>query len=339
MNLKALIAPIALASTYAAATSRKQSEFIQEYVPNWPTRSPAEVAEIESRIAEADVAMFSDYYSFVGLDQRGWLAFAIDNNRQRAVGRYEADHATFMYDGESGFVDIAGYGEYETEDQALLHVPDSPDFTFERSDTETVVRSTKHDLTLRFGELNPHFHENKPDASIIMGIARATLSWQGREFTGDIIGERLGFKDFDRRDMGSMLAKQSLSNRSFQGLYLMTEYGEIIYLRASTMKLGLVGGPSAVGFGQYDDQSGMLSSVRVTADTWRSAPGLYKVPSSWTATWGTDRKYLLTVAEVDRKVYSNWGVGGFAMSFVEGTLTRNDGQESRIAGFAELILP
>ena len=339
MNLKTLIAPIALASTYAVATSRKQSEFIQEYAPNWPTHSPEEVAEIESRIAEAEVAMFSDYYSFVGLDQRGWIAFAIDNNRQRAVGRYEADHATFMYDGESGFVDIAGYGKYETEDQALLHVPDSPDFTFERSETETIVKSTKHDLTLRFGALNAHFHENKPDASIIMGIAPATLSWQGRELTGDIVGERLGFKDFDRRDMGSMLAKQSLSNRSFQGLYLMTEYGEIIYLRASTMEMGLVGGPSAVGFGQYGDHSGMLSSLSITADQWRSAPGLYKVPRAWTATWGTDRKYLLTLAEVDSKVYTNWGLGGFVMSFVEGTLTSEDGESSRIGGLAELILP
>ena len=339
MKRKTLLTPIALASTYGAAITRKSSEFRQGYTPDWPTRAADEVVQIESRIAEAEVAMFSDYYSFVGRDERGWVAFAIDNNRQRAVDYYEADHATFMYDGETGFVDIAGYGKYDTADHTLLHVPDSASFTFERDQTQTVMQSMTEDLILSFGELDAHFHDSRPEASILMGIAPATLSWRGRELTGDIIGERLGFKNFDRRKMGPMLAKQTLSSRSFQGLYLTTEHGEIIYLRASTMQLGLIDGPSAIGFGRHDDYSGMLNSVTVTADRWQPGPGLFSLPSSWTATWWTDREYKLTLSTIDTKVYSNWGLGAFAMSFAEGTITNPDGSRAKVAGFAELIIP
>ena len=339
MNRKILFAPLALASAFSAAVTRKQSDFRQEYVPDWPTRSPQEVADIEANIAAADIAMFTDYYSFVGLDERGWIGFAIDNNRQRAGSEYEADHATFLYDGETGFVDIAGYGTYETSDEALLHVPDSQYFTFDRSDTETVLQSAQHDLVLRFGDTNPYFHDSRPEASVIMGIAPATLSWNGREITGDIVTERLGFKDFDRRKMGSVIAKQTLSNRGFHGLYLMTEYGEVIYLRAANMTLGLMEGPSAFGFGDHADHSGLLQSVNITVDEWRTAPGLYRLPRSWSATWGQERTFSLSVTEADNKIYTNWGLGGFAMTWVEGTLTSGTGERSRIAGFAEVMLP
>ena len=339
MKLKTLLTPLALASAYAAAATRKQSEFGQEYAPDWPTRSPGEVAEIEANIASADTAMFTDYYSFVGRDERGWIGFAIDNNRQRAGSEYEADHATFMYDAEIGFVDLVGYGTYETSDEALLHVPDSAYFTFERSESETVLTSTKHDLVLRFGRTEPHFHDSRPQASALMGLAPATLSWQGRELTGDIVSERLGFKDFDRRKMGSALAKQTLSNKGFHGLYLTTEHSEVIYLRASNMELGLIDGPSAVGFGNPGGHSGMFRSVNISVDAWRAAPGFYRLPRSWSATWGEGGEFSLSVSEADSKIYTNWALGGFAMTWVEGTLRSAAGDRSHVAGFAELILP
>ncbi len=43
-------------------------------------------------VSASDLVTVSDYFSFVGADEQGHVAFAIDNNRGRDGNAYQAEH-------------------------------------------------------------------------------------------------------------------------------------------------------------------------------------------------------------------------------------------------------
>jgi len=55
----------------------------------------------------------SDYFSFVGADQHGRVAFALDNNRGRDGEAFQAEHFVVLHDEHEGWTDIAGNGPYD----------------------------------------------------------------------------------------------------------------------------------------------------------------------------------------------------------------------------------
>src|SRR3989441_341557 len=57
----------------------------------------------------------SDYFSFVGADQEGRVAFALDNNRGRDVEAFQAEHFVVLHDERKGWIDVLGSGPYDKD--------------------------------------------------------------------------------------------------------------------------------------------------------------------------------------------------------------------------------
>src|SRR5207244_4365034 len=72
----------------------------------------------------------SDYFSFVGADQHGRVAFALDNNRGRDGEAFQAEHFVVLHDEQDGWMDVAGNGPYDNPKKELARIPDSPFFQF-----------------------------------------------------------------------------------------------------------------------------------------------------------------------------------------------------------------
>jgi hypothetical protein len=85
---------------------------------------PASASAIER------LAYYSDYFSFIGGDANGFVAFALDNNRGIDGSDYQAEHFGVLYDENSGWVKLVGTGDYENVHGELERIPNSPHFTF-----------------------------------------------------------------------------------------------------------------------------------------------------------------------------------------------------------------
>src|SRR5207302_5101949 len=72
----------------------------------------------------------SDYFSFVGADQEGRVAFALDNNRGRDGEAFQAEHFAMLHDEHKGWMDVVGSGPYDNLKKKLDRIPDSPSFQF-----------------------------------------------------------------------------------------------------------------------------------------------------------------------------------------------------------------
>ena len=62
--------------------------------------------------AAQHLAYYSDYFSFIGRDASGYVAFALDNNRGVDGPDYQAEHFGVMYDQKAGWVPLSGAGDY-----------------------------------------------------------------------------------------------------------------------------------------------------------------------------------------------------------------------------------
>lgn len=87
----------------------------------------------EHLLAGAHLAYVSDYFSFVGADDRGRVAFALDNNRGRDDAAEETVQAEHLYAvlhvEHEGWQPLEGLGRYAASEN-LLEIPDSLAFTF-----------------------------------------------------------------------------------------------------------------------------------------------------------------------------------------------------------------
>src|SRR5437660_12514124 len=86
----------------------------------------------------------SDYFSFVGADQHGRVAFALDNNRGRDGEAFQAEHFVVLHDEHNGWMDVAGNGAYDNLTKELDRIPDSPFFQFAgEPDTGRTISNTQ----------------------------------------------------------------------------------------------------------------------------------------------------------------------------------------------------
>ncbi len=73
----------------------------------------------------------SDYFSFVGQDSQGHVAFAFDNNRGRDGEAYQAEHFLALHDERQGWIALDGNGFFDNTKHDLKTIPDSPSFLFQ----------------------------------------------------------------------------------------------------------------------------------------------------------------------------------------------------------------
>lgn len=72
-------------------------------------------------IAGAELAYVADYFSFIGADAQGHVAFAVDTNRGRDGADFRAEHLyAVLHDERRGWVDVRGNGCFPNPEGQLL---------------------------------------------------------------------------------------------------------------------------------------------------------------------------------------------------------------------------
>ena len=276
----------------------------------------------------------SDYFSFVGADSQGRVAFALDNNRGRDGEKYQAEHFVVLHDEHQGWVNVAGNGRYENTKKELARIPDSPFFQFKNTpETGLAITSAKNQLTLRIEPLKQRTHRTDGKSTMWYGSAPAVLTWQGRTIPGRVIYEYLVMPDFNRltRTYWGMW-------NEFQGLYLQAEGSNDIYLHSQQSERMAALAGTLVGFSVFNELPESLNGLRVEILDSEFAPGFYRWPTAWRITWTGSRGLAsMTLSLSYQKKIANWMIGGFSMGIVSGELSY-DGRIWSVYGLAELIM-
>jgi|CXWL01.1.fsa_nt_gi hypothetical protein len=278
-----------------------------------------------------DLEYFSDYFSFVGQDEHGPVAFALDNNRGRAGHSFQAEHFVVLHDAAAGWVSVRGDGRYPNPAGVLATIPDSADFHFEGSPTSGLaIASPSNGLRLAMAPLTERTRRSfSGSGEVVMATAPATLFWRGRTLPGRVIHEGLAIPGANR-----MVRKVVGAWKDFQGLYLMVGAGEgdlYLHHQATT-------GPGATeGFLVEGEETLPFSDLVVQVPRRAAAFGFYRWPAEWRVSGRTARgPFVLTLSAQDRNGISNWLVGGFSMAVARGELEAN-GRRRAVQGLAELL--
>jgi hypothetical protein len=280
-----------------------------------------------------DLVYYSDYFSFTGRDGRGYVAFAMDNNRGRDGDTYQAEHFLVLHDEREGWVELLGNGGYENRNKELEAIPDSPYFRFSGSAAEGfLIKSGKNDLKLKIGAMVTRISRSGKDGLYEMGSSDALLEWRGRSIKGRVIYEYLYKPGFNRLTRGSFGVF-----KDFHGLYLMINGTGDLYFHHRKGK------PSSItknedGFLFLNGGAMILPFSEVKPSKYRQAFGFYRWPMRWEGKISLDGKPAsIHIDTVEFKVIKGWIIGGFAMSIAHGTL-EVEGKRYSLYGFAELII-
>ena len=279
------------------------------------------------------LAYYSDYFSFVGEDAQGRVAFALDNNRGQDGERFQADHFVVLHDEQRGWVPMRGSGRYPNSAGALETIPDSADFAFAGAPEKGMrITSGSNALTLEIAPIHKMVERAKGDARYWLGSAGATLAWSGRTIPGRVIYEYLyrpGWNRLARRYFGEW--------HDFHALYLRTADGGDLYLhRENPVGEEPLHG-RMLGFLVLGGRASALREMQIDVTRRSQAWGLYRWPQSWRASFVANGvPYRLDVALAERETVANWLIGGFAMGIARGEL-RRDGEALSLYGLAELI--
>lgn len=301
--------------------------------------------------AETRYEYRSDFVSFVGRDERGRVAFALDTNRGRDRESFQAEHFGVLYAEGAGWVELAGNGEVPNEKKELAAITSSKHYAYSGTPTSGLVIAGKtNELVLTIEPFTVHTHRERKSATFDTGSATATLTWKGRTLVGRAIWEGCYLPDTN------LIADPDMDffGDGWHGLYAVVEP------RADAAK---VGGPKAdtanstlgdlrlhladgdvsklvlpqQGFLQLDGDARLAKKLEFTPSDWSQGSGFFRWPARWRANW-LDREKPLKVdlALVDREVILTWVVGGFAVAIAKGELVI-DGVKHEVWGLAQII--
>jgi hypothetical protein len=286
-------------------------------------------------VSASDLVTVSDYFSFVGADAQGHVAFALDNNRGRDGSAYQVEHFyVVLHDERQGWMHVSGIGRYENTHHALLPIPDSSFFQFVgQPATGLTITSPVNQLTLRLDAIQERLVLADAETLFAMGSAAAQLSWKERVIPGRVIYEYLVKKHFN------LMTRRSLKGLgAFQGLYLLAGEASDLYVQRSLMKLTVAGTPPLLGFWVLDGQSAQLDRLRFEVPKHALAFGAYRWPTMWRVSWqGSKGLAEASVTLSTRKPLGNWVLAGFSMGIVSGKLSY-DNQQIPLYGLAELFM-
>lgn len=308
-------------------------------------------------VRDAPLHYVSDYVSFVGSDARGRVCFALDNNRgfdaspPKVKGRHgehlQAEHAyAVLHDEVTGWAALSGVTRYPHPGPDATVLPDSAWFTFTGdAGTGLTIRSGPNDLALVVEPLADRLVGRDASTLFAMRSAAATLTWRGRTLVGRVIYEGL-----------ATTAMNLLSRRSFAGLrgleFLSLRAGSgpqagDLYLQKTLGAHALAGLGPQIGFASGPDAPASVDTVlrelTIATTGHIAAAGLYRWPTGWTASWtgaGPGAQFpagRVELRTVTRRAVGRYGVAGFGMAVVSGTLTAPDGSATTLYGFGELL--
>ena len=276
----------------------------------------------------------SDYFSFVGQDSQGYVAFALDNNRGRDGDTYQAEHFLVLHGEGSGWGDLKGNGRYDNRGKELKTIPDSPFFQFQGTPrTGMAVVGESNKLMLNIEPIPLRISRRHDGAVIWMGSAPAVLTWQGRTISGRVIYEYLMMPDFNRltRTYWGLW-------KEYQGFYLKIGTDGDVYLHSQHSErlaplMGLLD-----GFTVFNGTTDSIKDLKVEVLSRELARGFYRWPTAWRITWtGPQGPAALILKQSTRTSIWNWAIGGFSMVVVDGELDYG-GRKLPVYGLVELIM-
>ncbi len=284
--------------------------------------------------AEYALAYASDYFSFVGTDERGRVAFALDNNRGRDGDEWQAEHFVVLHEEGEGWIEVEGNGVYDNAKQELIAIPDSEFFQFRGTAlTGLTIMSQPNHLTLRIDPVPVRVARTEDEARFWMGSAPAVMEWGDRTVKGRVIYEYLFMPNFNR------LTRTYFGLwKEFHGFYVSVEHTGDLYLHSqqSDRLAPLIG--KLIGFAVFNGREDRMDNVRLSVLDRSFALGFYRWPSEWQIEWmGKEGPGSVRFTLSDRKVLANWIIGGFAMGIVQGDIAYG-GRTWPFYGLAELLM-
>jgi len=276
----------------------------------------------------------SDYFSFVGQDSHGHVAFALDTNRGRDGDAFQAEHFLVLHDERQGWITLAGSGTFDNFKKELRSIPDSPFFQFQGTPrTGMTIASTSNHLTLRIEPVPQRTSNRHEGAATWMGSAPAVLAWNGRTIPGRVIYEYFMMPEFNR-----LTRMYPGMWNDFHGLYMTVDKSDDLYVHSQLSEriaplVGMLG-----GFAAFNERTESMKDLTVEVLDRGLALGFYRWPTAWRITWtGPQGQAILTITQSERTGIANWVIGGFSMAIIRGQLDYA-GQKHSIYGLAELIM-
>ena len=276
----------------------------------------------------------SDYFSFIGEDREGHVAFALDNNRGRDDETYQAEHFVVLHDENNGWIDIQGNGAYDNPNHLLKSIPDSAFFEFHGiPEIGITITSQPNDLRLVVKPIPTRLSNTHEGGHYWMGSAPATLSWGDRTLQGRVIYEYLMMPKFNRLSRTYWKLW-----KEFQGFYVLIERLGDLYIHSQESELiaPLIG--NLDGFLAAQETTHTFQILQLTPINQIQGFGFYKWPTEWVfrlMTKDGTGEGQLKMSHHNR--IANWVIGGFSMGIIQGNVTYQ-GNTYPVYGLAELIM-
>ena len=292
------------------------------------------VAQENETLADPPLTLlyYSDYFSFIGRDDQGYVAFAIDNNRGRDGDAYQAEHFVVLHDEQRGWIELSGNGSYENPKKALKTIPDSPHFQFSGTPEKgMLISSPANRLKLELAPVTKRLTRGHKGGVYWMGSVEGTLYWEKRSLRGRLIYEYLYRPGFNRltRNYPSLW-------KDFHGIYALVEGGGDLYwhTRQDSGFKDLTG--QKEGFFFHRGKTERLEDLEVKVMERVQAIGTYSWPVQWSGQWRKgEASFTLKLSELN--AISNWVIGGFSMGIVKGEL-RYGRSRWTFYGLGELLI-
>lgn len=292
------------------------------------------VPDARALIAGSELVYVSDYFSFVGGDDGGRVAFAIDNNRGRDGAEYQAEHLfAVLHDQNRGWVEVAGTGRYANDAKALLPIPDSPAFQFAGAPPAGLeITSASNGMRLTIDPIADRVARHDLDTLFSLGSSAAVLTWKDRVLPGRLIYEYLVRRNHNR------ITRRVLDGLGeLQFFYLLAGGADDLYIQSLETDVPMAAMEKLLGFSVVDGQTAHLEQLRLEVLDHSMALGLYRWPTRWRVSWqGSEGPESLRLALSARRNVGNWFVVGFSMGIVTGELT-SGGRKIPVYGLAELL--
>lgn len=286
-----------------------------------------------SELPPSPIVYVSDYFSFVGQDSQGRVAFALDNRRGRDGGAYQAEHFLVLHDENAGWARLYGNNRYENAGKELTTIPSSPFFQFQHAPrTGMTIVGESNRLMLNIEPVPLRTNRLHGGAMMWMGSAPAVLTWQDRVIPGRVIHKYFMMPDFNRltRTYWDLL-------EAYQGFYLKIgiDGDAYVHRQHSERLIPLMG--AVDGFTVFNGIADSMKDLNVEVLDRGLAHGLFRWPTAWRITWrGQQGTAVLTLKQVSRTGIWNWVVGGFAMVVVDGEVEYG-GRKRPVYGLVEVI--
>ncbi len=287
-----------------------------------------------SELEDLKLSYYSDYFSFVGEDKKGKVAFALDNNRGRDADKFQMEHFVCFHDEKKGWVEVKGSGIHPNPQKELQRIPDTEFFQFTGTPESGIeIRSGINGIELFVSPLPRILVHQRGLASYWLGSSSATLKWDGRIIQGRVIYEYLFLPAFNR-----MTRTYVDLWDDFHGIYAVVDGVGDFYVHHQRSRLiePLIG--STEGFLVFNNVSQTMEHLEMNVLSKTQGTGFFQWPTSWKGNFEVlSAPYQFTVEMSERKNIATWVIGGFAMGIVNGVLKTGD-KTFHLYGLGELLI-